>query len=63
MEGFVALASVAGVTVLAAVIIAGALVRMARQRRFHAKCLLEVRANDTQKGKSVDSPEEVDRGK
>ena len=61
MEGFVALASVVGVTVLTAVIIAWAMVRVVRQRRFHAKCLLEVRANDTQRGKSVDSREtEVD---
>lgn len=61
MDGFAALATIVGVVVLGTVVIVGALVRVARQRRFHMKCLLEVRANDTQGGKSVDSPEmEVD---
>ena len=60
MEGFVALAAVVGTITLAAVIIAWSLVRVARERKFHAKCLLDVRANDTSGGESLESPEEVD---
>ena len=62
MEGFVALAAVVGVITLAAVLVAWSLVRVARERKFHAKCLLEVRANDTSAGNSVDSAEEVRDG-
>ena len=62
MDGFAALTVIVGAVVLGIVFLVWGLVRIARQRRFHVKCLMEVRANDTRGGESVDSPKEVNRG-